>query len=72
MMMSPIVNGSVGYKPDTYLNSAERKTAKSTPVEQIKIQEKSKVESIKEQIANGTYKMQSSSVLAEKVYQGIF
>lgn len=72
MMMSPITNSSASYKPDTYLNSAERKTAKSTPVEELKTQEKSKVENIKEQIANGTYKLQSSSVLAEKVYKGIF
>ena len=73
MMMSPITNSSVGYKLDnTYLNSAERKNAKSTPVEELKTQEKSKVENIKEQIANGTYKLQSSSVLAKKVYEGIF
>ena len=72
MMMSPITNSSAGYKPDTYLNSTERKSAKSTSVEEPKIQEKSKVENIKEQIANGTYKLQSSSVLAEKVYKGIF
>ena len=71
-MMSPIINSSASYKPDTYLNSAERKTAKSTPVEELNIQEKSKVENIKEQIANGTYKLQSSSVLAEKVLKGIF
>lgn len=73
MMMSPITNSSASYKPDNaYLNSTERKTAKSTPVEELKTQEKSKVENIKEQIANGTYKLESSAVLAKKVYESIF
>ena len=71
-MMSPITNSSVGYMPDAYTNSSERKSTKSTQVETVPTQEKTKVESIKEQISNGTYKLESSSALAKKMYENMF
>lgn len=70
-MMSTITNSS-SYKPDAVSSSVDKKISKPAQADTLKTEAKSKVETIKEQIANGTYELKSSSVLAKKLYESIF
>jgi len=71
-MMMGSINSSVGNGLNTYSNSVNnRDLVASKTAETPKIEEKSKLDTIKEQINNGTYKLLDSSDLAKKMYESL-